>query len=112
MCDLVTPLIRTACNDACIASALISGITEKICSRLKDDPQTTFRFNLFCGEAAGPTEWTSVRVEFFREDWTFILDNLPGDDSGDWNEETLRYECDFFDLSANAVDNEIVVTFW
>jgi hypothetical protein len=112
MCDHVTPLIRAACTDVCIGSGLISGVIEKICDRLKDDPQTAFSFNLFCGEAAGPTEWASVRVQFFREDWSYLLDNLPISNSGDWSEDTLRYEGHFFELTANAADNEVVVTFW
>jgi hypothetical protein len=102
MCDNVTNLIRKACAEPFFGSNLINVISEKIRERLAADPQPTITFNLFCGDAAGPTGWVNVRVEFFRKDWEHLGAALGVGDSGTWNEETLLYGGDLFELSARG----------
>ncbi len=112
MCNPVTDIVRRACAEPLFGRNLITLISEKIRDCLKVDPQPTLTFNLACGEAARPTGWVKVRVEFFREDWEQLRAALEVDDFGNWDDETLRYEEDLFEISANAVDQELRVIFW
>jgi hypothetical protein len=108
MCDPVTDVVRKACAEPFFGRTLITLISQKIRECLKVDPQPTTTFNLACGEAG----WVKVRVEFFREDWEQLRAALGVADFGNWNEETLRYEEDLFEVTANAVDQELRVVFW
>lgn len=112
VCRCVTNLIREAASEPLFGSNLILMISERIRERLNADPQPTITFNLWCGEAAGPTEWATFRVEFFRRDWDNLRRALKVDDDGGWNEETLLYGGDLFEVSANAAEQEVLVVFW
>jgi hypothetical protein len=113
MCDdHVTNLIRKACAEPGFGNGLISVITEKVRKRLEADPQPEITFGVYCGPVAGPTGNATIRVHFFRKDWEHLIQALKVSDSGDWNEETLLYGGDLFDVSANAADQEVLVVFW
>ncbi|MBR2120136.1 hypothetical protein NML43_13135 [Rhodopseudomonas palustris] len=112
VCDHVTNVIRKACAEPFFGTNLINLISGRISKRLEMDPQPTITFNLWCGEVAGPTERVNVRVEFFRKDWEHLRGALEAGDGGSWNEETLLYSGDLFEVSANAADQEVLVVFW
>jgi hypothetical protein len=117
MCDDVTHLLRTACFNQLAGTQWINSTLQNIRERLEQNPEKMIRFNLYCGEAAGPTEWANIRVQFFRCDWKRILDTLNADHNGTWNEETLMYEArlsdeSLFEVSADAVEQEVLVVFW
>lgn len=113
MCDdHVTNLIRKACTEPAFGDYLISAISEKIRKRLEADPQTAITFGVYCGAVAGPTGYATIRVQFFRKDWEHLCQALKIGDSGDWNEDTLLYGGDLFEVSANAADQEVLVVFW
>lgn len=51
-------------------------------------------------------------MEFFRKDWERLRGALKVGDGGTWNEETLLYGGDLFEVSANAANEEMLVVFW
>lgn len=112
MCDHVTNLVRKAASEPFFGTALIDRIIRRICERLEVDPQPTITFELLCGEPAGSTGSTNVRVAFLRQDWEHLLSTLEIGNGGTWSKETLLYKGELFYVCANAADNEVLVVFW
>jgi hypothetical protein len=117
MCDHeheghATNLIRKACAEQNFGEHLIVIITEHIRRHLKMDPQPTITFSAWFNEATSPSGFISFRVEFFRKDWEQLRAALMIGETGSWNGETLSYQGDLFEVSANAADQEVHVVFW